>query len=755
MHYADPATGQNRTCSDPCPLSTDSSLLYQDFLFENVLSITGIQIKLSEFTGAGPGLHLLQLLSSGAFASAIETNNAASCFAPNPSNITFTGDWAEKVANTDIAGTTQSILVSDVDIGTPASSGPSFTWMPYVSASGQYDINMLIPGCTNFQNCGLRTTVKVTVFPGEGLQPWVTTVPQQNQEDATQLIYSGPILPSSPNFVTTISMTLADSPAGEGQGGQYELVADRVQLVLKSATATSLGTEDGGGSSESKGTIGFGFFEWSRSSASSSSTIDGTKTLPNSTQTSLDNVAFDLFSGLGGSAGLTTSAVTAVVHHSSGTILLGGNFTLSSGAASGSANIIAFKDGVLVALEGNGLNGPVASLVLNGDQVFVGGSFRDTSAGSTRGKLSGIASYNIQTNTWSALGAGVNGQVASLGFANGQVQVAGNFTRLLSSDGDSGIDVAGFAVWDVKTSAWVNSGGFLVGSLSFIGNATSSSQILAGNIVASQRFGASGMVMLKNGGNGGPGVSPLGVQLDSGVSSRNPGPSRRRSHVPRAAAWISHVKLSKLFTRQTTTAQLSPLPPSLPAPAPAVLAGAFWTNSSTSDEVAIIGGNFSFAATGSSLSGSPSQGVAIYDPTSGIVQSLLGSQVNGTVRALLVDGSRLYVGGEFTIQSTTVNGLAIYDLFEQQWDISNLQALQPSPGSTVVVRSITKSSSKTDIIVVAGSFAQAGSLRCQSICSFDSTTKQWNALGNGIQGEVSSVAYAGVSSTALHHYDSC
>jgi hypothetical protein len=71
--------------------------------------------------------------------------------------------------------------------------------------------------------------------------------------------------------------------------------------------------------------------------------------------------------------------------------------------------------------------------------------------------------------------------------------------------------------------------------------------------------------------------------------------------------------------------------------------------------------------------------------------------------------------------------------------------LQGSSGATVVVRSITVSSSKANTIIVAGSFAQAGSLPCQAVCSLDVNSKQWNALGSGIQGEIASVAYAGVS----------
>jgi hypothetical protein len=39
--------------------------------------------------------------------------------------------------------------------------------------------------------------VGITVFPGGGSQPWVSTVSQQS--DTTTIVYSGPIAPSPPH----------------------------------------------------------------------------------------------------------------------------------------------------------------------------------------------------------------------------------------------------------------------------------------------------------------------------------------------------------------------------------------------------------------------------------------------------------------------------------------------------------------------------------------------------------------------------
>ncbi|KAG7446426.1 uncharacterized protein BT62DRAFT_931867 [Guyanagaster necrorhizus] len=743
LRYLDPTTNENVTCIDPCSLSTNSSLLYQDFLFEdNSLSITGVEVKLSEWTGNGPGLHIFQLLSSGAFASAVDSENSQSCYAPNASNATHTGDWQVKIANTNISGTTQSILVSTVDVGTSAANGPSVTWAPYVSASGEYVMNMLVPGCTNFQDCDMRTSVEVTVFPGEGLDPWVTQVSQQNSDDAVVLIYSGPVIPSSPNFVTTVSMTLSDNPTGTGQGGQYELVADRIELVLTSAniTSNSSNTSSNGSLTTSGTRNSFGFFEWP---LDSDSTNDATATLPNSTETSLDGVGFGIDTAVGSISSLTSSnsAIVTVAHHTSG-LFVGGNFTLSSGSASGARNIAVYRNSELLGLNGGGLNGPVTAFVLVENTLYVGGSFDDTTATTATG-LSSIAAYDVQTDEWSRLGGGVNGKVTSLGYSDGQVLVAGEFTEVMSSLGVSGTSAGGFAVWDIAKLSWVNSGGFIVGDLSFVGNGTGSQQFISGNVAASQRYGASGMVFLQNSDSDTPAVTPLSVELDSNVnnasSSSSMASKRRREHHSRASPWMPYVALSRFWSRQSSSSvRVTSLPTPISASAPSVLAGAFWTNSTSSVEVAIIGGNFSFTN-----GGTEAFAVAIYDADSGSLNRLNGSQINGTVRTLLVDGDVLYIGGQFTISATSVNGFAIYNLVSQEWDISGLQSFQADSGSTVTVYSITTSAFKDNTIIVAGSFAQAGSLPCQGICSMDTTSKQWNILGEGIQGEVSSVSYAG------------
>lgn len=727
------------TCSGTCPLSTNPSILYQDFLFATPISLTGVQITLSEWTGTAPGLHMLQLLSSGAFVSAVSSQNTQSCFAPDPSNVTMTGNWVPKNADTNIPATLQTVLVSTVPVDTPASQAPTFTWMPYVSASGQYVVNLVIPGCNEFQDCALRTSVQITVFPGDGSQPFVSTVSQQVQNDVMVPVYSGPIVPSSSSFVTTVTMTLAGQPIGEGQNGQYELVAGNVELVLTSVNMTSGVT--GNGSTSLGAQRGFGFFEWP---LTSKTTVDASGVIPNTSETAADIIGIDFYNALG-SANIDSAYISAAVQHPSGVIFLGGSFSFVTGSLSGTSNIVAYKQGNLHSLPNGGLNGAVASFALYDDMLYIGGSFSDTQIPSTQGKLTGVAMYNIDSNTWNTLGAGVNGVVASISLTGATIQVAGNFAETMTPAGSSS-NVGGFATWNITSSSWVNSGSFVMGNFTFVGNDTSSSgqevsQLLAGNIQTMAKYGATGMVMLSNSGGDDPTVTPLGIQLGSSTNISVSTTRKRYEHARHSpTTWLSHVKIPTLFRRQASTSSLA-LPTLPPSPAPAILAGVFWSNSTSSHEVAIIGGNFTFSASSSTSS----QAVAVYDPVTSTATGLAGDQIYGVVRALYVDtGAHLYVGGEFNLTNANTNGFAIYDLVGQQWLTTTAQPIQANSGSTVVVRSITVSSYKPNSIIVAGSFVQAGTAACQGICLFDTTLNQWSTLGSGLQGNVSSVSYAGV-----------
>ncbi|KAF8197940.1 hypothetical protein BJ912DRAFT_952616 [Pholiota molesta] len=156
---------------------------------------------------------------------------------------------------------------------------------------------------------------------------------------------------------------------------------------------------------------GFGILKWPRASTAVDASIDGTEFCGNTSLFASSTLGVQLLSALGDTIPDDSTGVNDVVHHPSGVIFVGGAFTLATGPASGSSNIIAFKDGALAALAGNGLNGEVTSLLLDGGHLYVGGAFDDTNEGTAASRLSGIAMYDVALGTWSSLGAGIDGRV--------------------------------------------------------------------------------------------------------------------------------------------------------------------------------------------------------------------------------------------------------------------------------------------------------------------------------------------------------
>ena len=55
----------------------------------------------------------------------------------------------------------------------------------------------------------------------------------------------------------------------------------------------------------------------------------------------------------------------------------------------------------------------MSSFAIYGDELYVGGAFSDTQIPSTQGKLSGVAIYHINLNSWGAPGSGVDSLVAA------------------------------------------------------------------------------------------------------------------------------------------------------------------------------------------------------------------------------------------------------------------------------------------------------------------------------------------------------
>jgi trimeric autotransporter adhesin len=139
--------------------------------------------------------------------------------------------------------------------------------------------------------------------------------------------------------------------------------------------------------------------------------------------------------GKGIHSGIFSAAVYAVAVAPNGDVYVGGNFIHANGKV---VNSIARWDGDEWHALGRGLPpspgssspGTAAAIAIIGNSVYVGGNF--TQAGETG--ASNIARWESTTNTWSALGQGVNRSVTSLATSGNILYVGGTFTTAGSTD---------------------------------------------------------------------------------------------------------------------------------------------------------------------------------------------------------------------------------------------------------------------------------------------------------------------------------
>ncbi|GAA6004226.1 Rax2p [Rhodotorula paludigena] len=750
------STSELATCSDNCPLAHDPAIPYQDFLFPEGTSLTGFQLNIFGWYGAGGGLHLLQLLSDGAYAYAVESNNNSPCSnglaASTEAQVSTSGTWTTAEVNTAIPGTVQEVLVADVAGGTSASSAPSVTWKPYVSQPGEYAVFLVTPGCVGTESCASRTSVRVTATPSGG-DATGTTVDQATPDDISTLVYNGTL--NAGADALEVTMTLADGGAPTS-GETYQLVANYVNLVAASTSGTSMRIDRGYGLYEYP-LVDTGAFGDAVPTAQAQG-VNASATMTNAT--ALNALSFDL------NEGAIVRSVISVGSGEDAHVFVGGEFTYSGDTGS-SVNVVGYRrDQILIAPNG-GLGGSVASLVAINGVLYAAGAFTAASDGAV-GELSGLAkwNYSASASAWEALGSvpSVGGSVAQLAVVNPASDDDDASAAVIAA----GAGGSGLAFYEPASSSWNESAaGLFLGNLTAVGSAssranTNSTTYLAGNIIAAIKDAAPGGAVLSEGRNGRPQLDSFGFGFNtSSASSPVSASSNASSASARSKRSDSPGPLGSLLQRRTVSRLLlEPRAPqttaavnlTLPSPIQAVaassasssgsqtdqvLAGAFWKNGST--ELMLLGGSF---ATESGVSN-----LGAYDTAADTLASLPGLEVVGAVTALKVVEDSLWVGGNFSTAAGR-QGLSTYSLKDQTLDDSQ-PPLTGYSGSNATVNVIAQRPGYDDQILVAGAFSSAGSLSCQSVCLWDNKKLQWSSLATGLQGAVGAIDFAGDKSEYL------
>jgi hypothetical protein len=147
-----------------------------------------------------------------------------------------------------------------------------------------------------------------------------------------------------------------------------------------------------------------------------------------------------------------------------------------------------------------------------------------------------------------------------------------------------------------------------------------------------------------------------------------------------------------------------------------------------------VGGTFSLAG------GATARQVARFNTATQSWISLgsgAANGVNGSVYAIAVSGSDLFVGGNLTqAGGAAANRVARFDSATQTWASLGSGATN---GVSNIVYALAMSGSD---LYVGGSFTQAGGTAANRVARFDITTQSWSSLGSGTANGVNSTVYA-------------
>lgn len=465
---------------------------------------------------------------------------------------------------------------------------------------------------------------------------------------------------------------------GNNQNAPLTIVAQRVRFELLSST---------GGLN--------GLFEYNPNQATSSS---------NFSESAIDTAG----------TALNNAAMINALAVSGQNLYVAGNFTSLGGGDAGLNNIISVGTGNATALPNNGLNNAVSVLYQNGSLLYAGGNFTSSGDNSIEG-LDGVALFDTGSNKWSPLGAGVNGTVSSIvplqlnitsSDLENVVTVTGSFSEVNGFGQNASFPANGFAVWVPSHGNWLHNLGYatmmITGQLITSTNVPNSSPLYAGS-VSSQVMGQTDAVGLT--GSGQPTLQSLNVKISANSSASS------GSMMKRAPA--------------TTATDVS-----------GVVTGQYFMNNGMN--ITILGGHFTATAS----NGSTINNLIFLNDTKSQTVSGLPATINSnsTFLAMDVQGTSLFAGGNVTghADNTAVNGLVVYDLAA-----GALAATQPPAlaGPSVTVNAIASQPSSGNVYV-GGSFTNAGSLGCATLCLYDTSTSQWMPPAPGLSGTITAMAWA-------------
>jgi hypothetical protein len=661
MQYYD-ADGTNKSCSARCPLAHNTT--GQDFHFEPPVGMDSFRVNIVDWYGSGGGLGGIELYQDQIYSYAINEFNEPSCNGVGQvSSSSVDGNW-DRVPN---GGQTSSDFLSAFLINSEqVSHETSVTFVPNIHQSGNYSITVYTPGCLQDNSCPTRGQVNLTVSTTSENDPISTTFFQTNYYDKFDQIYYGYVDAESGDFRPSVTL----SPVAD-QSIPLTVVAQRVRFELVNSTSGLNG-----------------LFEYDPNQAEVST--DFTKSSINTAGNKLRDRAL-------------VHAVATV----DGDVFVAGNFS-----GSGISNVMKVGNNA-TALPGGGLNSEVRCMFHNGSMLYMGGNFSNTAEETVEG-LNSVASFNAADNTWSALGAGVDGPVFSIipialnitsGVNETCLAVSGAFTSVNAFGDNESFSTSGLAIWVLSAGNWLEN--IQDAAITVEGGLTSYTYVnefgpLFGGTFSSQLAGLGGACELV--GSKDTSLQSFGLKIQPASSSSS--------------------NMAKRALNADTSSN-----------ATGVYSGLFYGKNGLN--ITILGGSFSAAASG----GSTVENLILLNNTESkqAINGVTGLDSSSIFVAMDTVETLLFAGGVVTgtIDDTDVNGLTVIDLKTGTFASTQPPALS---GDAVVVNAVA-TQPDSSIVYVGGSFDRAGGLTCRTMCYYDTEAQQWNSPGSGLSGTINNMIW--------------
>ena len=650
LNYID-VDGQNRSCSNPCPLPQNNST-YQDFYMVPSVGMGQFRIFITEWYGAGGGLAGIEMFQEDLYSFAVNAFNEPKCdglSTRSSSAITpQTGFW-QRMPN--LGKTSSDYLSATITSESQLSQNPSVVFAPNIQQSGNYSVLVYTPGCLLDGTCATRGTVELTGSMTAAGPPTTTTITQTNDYDKFDQVYYGFVDVGSASFSPSVTLT----PIA-GQPLPQTIVAQRVRFDLVNST---------GGLN--------GLFEYNPNKAN----------VGNDFSNSAINVA---------GTKLDTGAMMNSVVSLNSRIYVAGKFS-----GNGMSNVMSIS-GSSKSLAKGGLNADVNHMFLDGSTLYMGGNFTTTQDNSVKG-LNNVCAYDTSNDGWIALGAGVNGVVwdivpLTLNITAGNVEdcitVNGDFTSVNAFGGNKAFDTEGFAVWVPSKKNWLNNipnADVITGKLLTETSVPGMQFPLYAGQITSQGLSLSGVAELF--GSGTPFLTSLGIKIkpsttsSSSNSKRAIDPNQNFDGVYTGHFYEDNNKnVTVLGGHFSATASDGSTVQNLVfiSGGNSKVSGVTELNSDSIIAAMDVQNNLLFA--GGSLSGKVDgnalNGLVVYDLNNLKIASpqppaLVGNNVVVNAVATQPGGTAVYVGGNFdSAGSLPCAALCVYDTSTQQWNSAAL-----------------------------------------------------------------------------------